>query len=100
MDNAPASRRPRSKWLPRFGLRVLLVVVAMVGASCAWVTAQMKIVRDRNAAIDEVVANNGWAGVGRKVGGVRGVLPFWRYWMGDDHVVRLELRYAYLAKVG
>ena len=81
-------------------MRTLLVFVAVLAASCAWIAGQTKIVQARKAAIEEVEANRGWVAVGSRFYGSPRTIPFWRYWLGDDHVIKMELRESYAERVG
>ena len=52
------SQKPRRRWF-RFGLRTFLVVVMLMACTAWWVTAQLKWIKDRRAALASVTRTYG-----------------------------------------
>ena len=54
-----AHQKPRRRRWFQFGLRTLLIFVVAAGCGMGWLGWQLKIVRERNAVLAEVVNRGG-----------------------------------------
>src|SRR5262245_45135019 len=87
--------RPFGRWL-RFSLRTLLVLVTLF---CVWLAREVRLVQKRKAVLAEIQATNGLFSEAADYG-KSASLPFWRHWMGDQHMAELCLPEKYVLEIG
>jgi hypothetical protein len=76
---------------PRYTLRVLFVLVALIAGATAWIVSQIRFVHEREAFRDRLWASHGdFEWVSDKIP----TIPWWREWAGDVGVEHIRVPYS------